>query len=221
VQAVLGEKLTSDPVEIRVSDATREPVAIRIEPRQLTVSQTDKSALAFKVAVRAAGSLDFREIAEAKIESLDPEILAPLDDDPAKFRPVKAGRVQVRATVGNLSDTALVLVTADRFETVVPTLGDVRQNEFNFDLAVTGGRSSADDEPEYRVLAEQNAQDDVPWTRAEVDKDRVHVKLVSPFIALASRQQVYRVFIQVRDRNHPDKIEVYPCWVKFDLSKAR
>ncbi|HEY3966836.1 MAG TPA: hypothetical protein VGM05_19895 [Planctomycetaceae bacterium] len=221
VQAAIGDKLTSDTIEIRVAADASPPAAIRIDPRQAVIPQGDPTAVGFRVLVRAAGTGDFREVAGAKIESLDPAILAPQPDDPSKFRAVKQGTVQVKATIGDLSDTAEVRVTANLFETVAPTLGEVRQNEFNFDVAVTGDRSNDKEQPEYRVLVDQNAPRDVSWTQATVAGDRVTVKLTTPFIALVNRQQVYRVFIQVRDRNNPSKVEVYPCWVKFDLSKAR
>ncbi len=220
VQAIVGEGLTSDPVELQIANvADTQPVAIRIVPPQLTVTETERAPITLSVQVRSRGSSEFHEVADAKLESLDQTVLSPLADNPRQFKALRAGTASVRASVGNLTAFAEVHVAADRFASIVPTLGDVRQQQFNFDMVVTCGRSGKD-APEYRVLAELDAQDKTPWTPAELVGEKSTVKLTSPYLPLLEKQRLYRVYIQARDRNQPDKVEVYPYWVKFDLSKA-
>lgn len=221
VQASLPGGLKSNPVDISVAPAPDNAIVdIRVTPEQVSLPASDKSPASFSVSVRTQGSDEFKEVADAKLESLDTDILAPVTGDPHQFRAVAPGRTQVRGTYGGQSAIANVVVTADRFEKIVLNSPQLQANQFNFDVTVTGGRSG-NDQPEYRILTDPKAGSGVAWTPAKVSGATAQVKLTSPYIPLVPNQRSYRVFIQARDHRNPNQVESFPCWVQFNLSRVQ
>ena len=209
LQASVGS-LKSNPVELSVSsiepdEMGKQLIQIRIEPPKTVIREGEKTPQ-FRVLVRSRGSSTFREVDNAKLESLDSALLTMTADDARRFTAVKAGETRVQATFGEKSDTAEIKIVPDRFREVVDRNLEIRKQNFLLQLDVAASASAQ--KVEYRIIVPETREHS-DWKPAEPKGGQMTVSLKTPLMVLGPNSQTYRLHLEARDVGS-NAVERYP-----------
>lgn len=195
LQASIGGALRSNEVELAVAaEKGNQPIQLRVEPPRVVLREGER-APEFRVLVRSRGSATFREVDNARLESLDAKVLAPLPEQERGFSAAGPGETQLKVTLGDLTEVADVRVIPDRFRTIRSELVMGRR-QFNLKLEVLSSPSAGG--LEYRVTL-PDSQDSSPWVTAARANDELKANLSTPSLALGPSSQIYRLVLESRD----------------------
>ena len=159
--------------------------------------QTTDVGETVKFTVMARGEEGEPRKVEAKLESLDEDILAPVSAVPGRFFAKALGGTSVRAEYRDREAYADVTVRGERFRKVDATL-----NEHTDDFTVTFDvlAAASQGELEYCVYLPGEDPPDDAWVPAELTEEGDHreVTVVSPPIPYGLRNARYQLIIEAR-----------------------
>ncbi|MBI5760754.1 MAG: hypothetical protein HZA46_19720 [Planctomycetales bacterium] len=209
VEAAIGNRLRSDVVDLTVvAQAGNQPYQLRVEPQTVVLREGERTP-EYRVLVRSRGATTFREVDNARLESLDSNVLAPISDDHRRFTAVRPGPTKIRATFGDLSDTGDVRVSHDRFRRIIP--GEPQyaprgRREFALELDVRTSPSA--ERIEYRVLV-PGVRAESPWVQATRKGEEMSATLKTPMIPKGPNSEIYRLRLEAREVGSHE-VEPYP-----------
>ena len=216
IQAAIGDRVTSNRVEIEVIGGALPAIQLMVSPARITVTPGEITP-PLTVEARTAGARMPRAIDPALVQfdSLDADVLAPAADRHGQFAGVRPGRTRIRARYNNLTATAEVEVAANRFKRV--DLGKLTLYRDTFDVEIHIRADAVLGELEYRCLL-PNQDADIPWKASSITGQDISVVLTTPQLRL-SPSNMYRVDLETRDPKDRSS-ERYPLLFSLDTDRA-
>ncbi|MCA9067450.1 MAG: hypothetical protein KDA84_00905, partial [Planctomycetaceae bacterium] len=208
LQAAIGDQLVSNLEEVTIGSSIANPTDLRVEPAAIT-SRSGETTPPLKVLVKTQDDPRYREIdpALAGYQSLDTEIIDPVENATGQFTAKRPGHTQIRVTYQGLTKDVDVTVVPDRFQQVELGLPKFEDNTFSVPITVRTDLSAGS--LEFRVY---RPGDEPPteqgWQDTANQNDRQFVKLTSVTLNLVENN-LFRVVIEARDKQ-TKTIDKYP-----------
>ncbi|MFM9966149.1 MAG: Ig domain-containing protein [Planctomycetaceae bacterium] len=201
VQAMLGERLTSESIELDVVGSVSTPVRLRVEPDQIELL-AGQTTPALQVSVAAAGERNYRTLAPGLAEFLAVDAQLLKAREAGQFVAIKPGQTAIQIKYQGLELSVPVRIKINPFARIeVGRDPKFKDNTMTVELTVFA--NPADGELEYRstlLKHDENPAAVSEWILAERAGDQLKAQFSSPRIPLVIGQNEFHLILEARDR---------------------
>ncbi|GDY07062.1 hypothetical protein LBMAG52_05480 [Planctomycetia bacterium] len=221
VQVQLGDRLSTEPVELEVVGSVSTPVRLRVEPEQIELLAGETTP-ALRILVAAQGEPSYRTLAPglAEILAADDQLLK--TREAGQFTAIKLGQTTIKVKYQGLEQSVAVRIKINPFAKIeVGRDPKFKDNTMTVELTVFA--NPAEGELEYRstlLKNEENSAASSDWTLAERDGDQLKAQFLSPRIPLVIGQKEFNLIIEARNRKD-GSIARTPFPFKFLVGKQK
>ena len=201
VQAQLGDRLSTDAIELEVVDSASAPIRLRVEPEQIELLAGQTTPV-LKVLVASTGERNYRPLAggEAKITVSDPGLLK--DGEAGQFIAIKPGKATIQVKYKDLEQTVPVEIKINPFAKIdVSRDPKFKDNTMTVELTIVA--NATDEKLEYRATLPSSAASSVTasdWVLAERDGEQLKAQFFSPKIPLVKGQNEFNLILEARNQ---------------------